>query len=562
MSALPTSALLPVAPSLRLRILLVSCAVVAFSAIWFALAFGRPLANPDEGRYAEIPREIVLLGDWVTPHLNGVAYIEKPPLQYWITAALYKLAGEGEWTARACTLLSAWLDVLLVFLLGRRLWSSRTGVLAAVLLASSVLHFAMGQVLTLDMTFTLLLTAMLSAFCLTQVNRSSAPRESRLWMLTTWLLLGLAVLTKGLAAIVIAAAVLGIYLFWQRDWAMLRTLRPVSGAAVFLVVTAPWFIEVARANPDFLRFFFIHEHFQRYLTDEAQRVEPSWYFLVVLVAGVLPWLPQMAAALWNGWRNDAPRGHFDIRRLLWIWCVFVVVFFSLSDSKLAPYVLPILPPLALLTASRESCLDVRALRISIGILVLLALTLPIYGLIVTHVNTDAIAVDAINGAWPAVAAFDLVAVAIAVWCWRCTQQGRPFRSIVGVAAAWFAGLAMLFATVGHHDGLRSGKSLAAQIPADLAAHAPIFSVQTYDQTLPFYLRRTMFLVDTHGELDYGLQHAAGNAIHDMARFEETWRALPDGIAVMPHRTYEDLRGRGLPMRVLGRDRHRVAVSRR
>jgi 4-amino-4-deoxy-L-arabinose transferase-like glycosyltransferase len=561
LSALSTSALLPVAPSLRLRILLVSCAVLAFSVIWFALALGRPLANPDEGRYAEIPREMVLLGDWVTPHLNGVAYIEKPPLQYWITAGLYKMFGEGEWTARACTLLSAWLDVLLVFLLGRRLWSSRTGVLAAVMLASTVLHFAMGQVLTLDMAFTFLLMAMLSAFCMTQLTRKAAPRESRLWMLAAWLLLGLAVLTKGLAAVVIAAAVLSIYLFWQRDWAMLRTLRPVSGAAVLLVVTAPWFIEVARANPDFLRFFFLHEHFQRYFTDEAQRVEPSWYFLVVLAAGVLPWLPQMMAALWNGWRSNTPLGQFDIRRLLWIWCVFVFVFFSLSGSKLAPYVLPVLPPLALLTASREASLDARALRISIGILVLLALALPIYGLVVKHVNADAIAVDAINAAWTAVAAFDLVALAIAVWCWRCAQQGRPFRSIVGVATAWFIGLAMLFATVGHHGGLRSGKSLAAQIPADLAAHAPIFSVQTYDQTLPFYLRRTMFLVDTHGELDYGLQHAAGNAIHDMARFEETWRALPDGIAVMPYRTYEEFRSRGLPMRILGRDKHRVAVSR-
>jgi hypothetical protein len=120
---------------------------------------------------------------------------------------------------------------------------------------------------------------------------------------------------------------------------------------------------------------------------------------------------------------------------------------------------------------------------------------------------------------------------------------------------------VLFATVGRQDSLRSGRSLAAQIPADLLARAPIFSVQTYDQTLPFYLQRTMFLVDWRGELDYGLRYAPGRTITDMARFEQTWRDLANGIAIMSHETYAQLDARGLPMRVLGRDRRRVAVSR-
>ena len=135
-------------------------------------------------------------------------------------------------------------------------------------------------------------------------------------------------------------------------------------------------------------------------------------------------------------------------------------------------------------------------------------------------------------------------------------------AIVGIGMAWFATLSLLFATVGHDEALRSGKSLAAQIPADLAAHVPIFTVQTYDQTLPFYLRRTMVMVDTHSELDYGLQYAPEVAIKDMARFEQTWRSQTDGIAIMTHTTYKQLDARGLPMRVLGKDKRRVAVSRR
>jgi len=540
---------------------LVTAGVVIFSVIWFALALGRPLAHPDEGRYAEIAREMVALDDWVTPHLNDLAYLEKPPLQYWVTALAYKLFGVGEWTARLSTMLSGWLNVVLVFLLGRRLWGLRAGVLAAVLLASTVLHFAMGQILTLDMSFTFLMTAMLCAFCMAQATRDSALRESRRWILASWLILGLAVLTKGLVAVVIAAAVLSIYVLWQRDWAVLRTMRPVAGLVVFVTVTLPWFIQVSHENPDFLQFFFIREHFQRYLTDAARRVEPWWYFLVILAAGVVPWLPQMAAALWHGWRSGAPRGQLDLRRLFWIWCVFVVAFFSLSGSKLAPYVLPVLPPLALLTASREQCIDPRALRVSIGLLLLLAVALPVYGLVAEFSSKDPRVLAVVNEAWPIILVFDLIALTAAMLCWRATRRGRSLQAIVGLAATWFLGLSVLFATLGRHDSLRSGRSLAAQIPADLVAHAPIFSVQTYDQTLPFYLQRTMFLVDWRGELDYGLRHAPGRTITDLARFEQTWRDLADGIAIMSHETYAQLDARGLPMRVLGRDKRRVAVSR-
>ncbi|MFC4314739.1 phospholipid carrier-dependent glycosyltransferase [Steroidobacter flavus] len=563
MSTLPRpAAALPVAARVRLQTLLVAACIVAFTIVWFSLALGRPLAHPDEGRYAEIPREMVLRGDWVTPHLNGVAYLEKPPLQYWATAALYKFFGEGEWTARLCTMLAAWLNVLLMFVLGRRLWGTRTGVLAAAFLGSTVLHFLMGQILTLDMAFTFLLTAMLCTFCMTQATRDSAPGESSHWMMATWILLALAVLTKGLAAIVIAGAVLTLYVIWQRDWAVLRTLRPVTGVVILAIVAVPWFYLAARANPEFLHFFFIEQHFQRYLTDAAQRIEPWWYFIAILAAGTLPWLPQMAGALFNGWRTESKPGQFDVRRLLWIWCVFVLVFFSLSNSKLAPYVLPVLPPLALLTASREECIDSRALRVSIGVLVLFAISLIVYCTGATHFTKDPVTLEAIEQGRIAVGTFAVIAFVTAVLCWRAAQAGRSARAITGLAAAWFIGFALLFSTVAKHESLRSGKSLAAQIPSDLAAHAPIFTVQTYDQTLPFYLRRTMFMVDTHGELDYGLRRAPGAAIPEMARFEQTWRELNDGVAIMTHECYARLEARGLPMRVLGRDKRRIAVSRR
>lgn len=535
--------------------------VAAASIVWFLLATGRPLTHPDEGRYAEIPREMLASGDWVTPHLNGVAYFEKPPLQYWATAIAYRVFGINEWSARFWTLLSGWLDVALVFLLARRLWGLRTAIVAAALLASTVLHFVMGQLMTLDMAFTCLMTAMLCAFCMAQVNRGLARSTSQWWMLASWALLALATLTKGIVAIAIAGSVIGLYVLWQRDWAVLRTLRPVLGSIVFAVIAVPWFVLAARANPDFLSFFFVHEHLQRYLTDNAQRVEPWWYFLVILAVGVLPWLPQMASALLHGWRANVARGHFDVGRLLWIWCAFIFVFFSLSNSKLAPYVLPIVPVLALLTAARKSHEDVRALRFSICTMLVCAVALVGYVVFAKSLHADAFVLELVERIRFAALAFGAVALATAIACWQASRRGHTIPVLLSLSATWFIGLSMIFATL-DHPALRSGRSLAAQIPPDLAAHAPIFSISTYEQTLPFYLKRTTVLVHVlRSELDFGLRYAPDRAIADRARFADLWQRLPDGIAIMPHKVYEEFRASGMPMRVIGRDRRLIAVSR-
>jgi 4-amino-4-deoxy-L-arabinose transferase-like glycosyltransferase len=418
----------------------------------------------------------------------------------------------------------------------------------------------MGQILTLDMAFTLLLTATLCSFCMAQVARESAPAASGRWMLATWLLLACAVLTKGIAAVLITGAVLSIYIVWQRDWTVLRTLRPIAGATLFLAVTAPWFIQVSRANPDFLQFFFVREHFERYLTDVENRIEPWWYFIAVFAAGALPWLPQMAHALLRGWRASAPRGHFDLQRLLWIWCVFVLVFFSLSNSKLAPYILPMFPPLVLLAAARQSQRSARGLQVSVAIMTLFALILLAACLAPALVSKDGEVAQIIQELRPLVAVYVVATLATAAVAWRAIGRQRFDHAVLGIAAASFLGLALLFGTVGH-EPLRSGRTLAAQIPAELAAHAPIYSVQTYDQTLPFYLRRAMILADTRGELDYGLRHAPEAGL-DMPGFEQRWRESPQAVAIMPHRSYSELSARGLPMRVLGQDQRRIAVSRR
>jgi len=171
--------------------------------LWFATLSLRPLFNPDEGRYAEIAREMLAGGDWVIPHLNGLAYIEKPPLQYWATALSLRVFGQSEFAARFYTALSALGTVLAVWLVAHRLWGSSAAWRASLMLSSMLLFLVMGQLLTLDMGLTLYLTVALAGFLLAQTGRRSSEFG---WMLLAWIATALGVLSKGLVAAAIPAA--------------------------------------------------------------------------------------------------------------------------------------------------------------------------------------------------------------------------------------------------------------------------------------------------------------------------------------------------------------------
>ena len=200
------------------------------SLVWLATLAGRPLFNPDEGRYAEIPREMLRGGDWIIPHLNGLDYIEKPPLQYWATAATYRLLGVSEFSARLYTALTALATVALIGFLAARLWGIGAGLRAAAVLCGMFMFVILGQLMTLDMSLTFWMTASLAGFLLAQHTRSA----ERGWMLLAWVTAALGVLTKGLVAAAIPAGVLVIYSLWMRDYSPWRKLHLGLGAAAVL----------------------------------------------------------------------------------------------------------------------------------------------------------------------------------------------------------------------------------------------------------------------------------------------------------------------------------------
>ena len=539
----------------RLKIFL----LLVFGLIWFSNLEYRKLVNPDEGRYAEIPREMVASGDWTTPRLNGIKYFEKPALQYWATAAAYSLFGEHEWTARLWSALTGFLGVLMVFFTGRRLFGAEAGWCAALVLGSSLLWVLIGHVNTLDMGVSFFLSAAVCAFLLAQHDAADARARTR-WMLAAWAALALAVLSKGLIGLVLPGATLVLYILIERDWRLPGRLRLAAGIALMLALTLPWFIAVSRANPEFFHFFFIHEHFERFLTKEHGRYQPPYYFVPVLFAGTLPWTVTLVDALVRAWKR-APDKNFQAQRFLLLWAAVVFVFFSASGSKLVSYILPMFPALALLIGARLPQLGARALAwqtlaAALAGIVLLALLPGIERYASRQVPAELYRDYA---AWLLVAGvLEIVgAVACASLAWRG-------RSAAALAVLAFAGLAFAQLALSGHESLSRANSayhIAQKIKTELKPGMPFYSVDTYDQSLQFYLQRSTTMVAYRDELGFGIAQEPEKFIPDLAQFETTWNAEREALALMSPDTYETFRSKGLPMRLVARDTRRVVVAR-
>jgi 4-amino-4-deoxy-L-arabinose transferase-like glycosyltransferase len=541
------------------RTLILRLTLATLTIAWFAFLGERALYDPDEGRYAEIPREMLQGTDWLTPHLNDLVYLEKPPLQYWMTAISFRLFGESETAARLATGIAGYLSLVIVFLLGRRLWGNAAGVEAVFLTGASALFVLLAHQLTLDMLLSFWLLACLACFLLAQLN-AHRDRRCRHWMLGSWTAMALAVLTKGLVAVLLPAATLILYALWQRDRDVLRRLYIRWGLPVFLVIAVPWFALAARANRGFIHFFFVREHLQRFLTPIEHRSEPGWFFMAVMGVGILPWLPQALAALARTWRLGEPRGQFDPVRVLWVWIVFTFLFFSLSDSKLIPYVLPIVAPLALLCASRR----IQDNRVSVVIGSMLSL--------IAGIALIAYA----DGAWQSRKHLNLapsmqggLAVTAALLCGASVvslalamRDGNSTRAQRTLCVGWlFTSFAVLVAGA-QVQTLFSARDLAAQLRLMVTAETPIYSVQMYDQSLAFYLQRPVTLVDYRDEFAFGLDRTPQLGIADLQQFSDRWRDLDEGYAVMRVGTEDLLRRQGLPMREIASFANRVVMSRR
>ncbi len=316
-------------------------ALLALLAVVWLEPPGSRLAEPDETRYAEIPREMLAAGDLVVPRLNGVPYFEKPPLLYWLNASSLRLFGETAWAARLPTRLAGLGTLVLVFLAAR---GRGLGGAAAVLFLAAPMGFLFSRTNLTDGLLTFFLTAALLAGR-GAVRRREIERPWRAMAALFGACAAAAFLTKGLIAVVLPA---GIFLVWAvatgRLATTFRTLVFSPAPLVFLVLALPWLLAVERRHPGFLDFFFVREHFRRFATGAARRPGPVYYFVPVFVLGFLPGMAFFVRGFRRGLRVSDD-GFFFV-----VWFAVVFVFFSASGSKLPPYLFPAIPAAAVLAA--------------------------------------------------------------------------------------------------------------------------------------------------------------------------------------------------------------------
>jgi 4-amino-4-deoxy-L-arabinose transferase-like glycosyltransferase len=524
--------------------------------LWLATLGMRPLFNPDEGRYAEIPREMLAGGDWIIPHLDGLAYIEKPPLQYWATALSLAVFGNNEFAARLYAALCALGTLALAYLMGTRVWGEDAGWRAAAVLCAMLMFLALGQLLTLDMSLTFYMTLSLAGFLLAQGDTAHARR----WMLLAWIGAALGVMTKGLVAAAIPAAVLVLYSLCCRDFSPWRKLHLKWGLPLFLIVTIPWHWLAAVRLSDFLQFFFVHEHFARYLTPIADRQEPWWFFGWVFLAGTVPWTLPTLRVLVGGWRERAASpGKFNARFFLWLWVIFIGVFFSLSDSKLMPYILPAMPPVALLITA----LPVSTLKRDFLITALVTVSVGAALLVATFYWSDLIPASGRAQYFLQLAKplRQIAAVLLMSGVFVAVQRRREAtRDSVFLGVGWALAWLLLIRAAAILAPIYSGVGLAAALQS-AEPDVPLYSVRTYDQTLPFYLGRTVTPVAYRGELSFGLGKAPLRALGQIDEFMRVWATESKGFAVMRKDTFKELAERKLPMRIVGGNLDYVVVAR-
>ena len=534
--------------------------LAACIALVFGLFLGtRPLSVPDEGRYAEIPREMLVLHDFVTPHLNGIKYFEKPPLFYWLQAGAIKvfnpliiqtehalqpkrnhyLSSISEWTVRLPNAIVALLGCLLVYASGRILFERRAGLLSAIILASSLLYFALARMVTLDMTLSICLSGSLLSFLVATNQSPSLGR--RLLFYSAYLFAGLAVLTKGLIGIVFPSMIIGLWILLSNQWRLLQQCYLPSGILLFLLIVLPWHILVQSRNPEFFQFYFIDQQFLRYSTLIAQRYRPNWFFIPIFIAGFLPWVcffPQAIVSHFpRNWQQFKEKNNY-IFLLLWVGIIFL--FFSFSHSKLIPYILPIFPALALLTGHYLSTHWQRNRAIKWGYIAIPLVWLSLGSIGILYVvNDPSITLSQIARLFLIIGYSVFLLNSIVASCFAIQKKPKMAFATLSIGSV----ISFLIVSMGIPQfDTRSIKPLVVVLKPLLKPRDKIVAYHDYYQDLPFYLNQRVFTVNVDGELTFGMQHQ--DTRHWMlqdANFWPQWNSLHDIYMIASKETYQQLK---------------------
>ena len=470
-----------------------------------------PLMDPDEGRNAEVAREMAQRGDFVVPHLNGLPYLDKPILFFALAALSIRGLGATELAVRLPALLSTYASVALVVAFGLQIFGRRKAALAGLVLATSPLVVGFARVVIFDSTLMLCASASLFAFY------RAWERDGAGWWVAGWAAAGLGVLTKGPIGVALPLLVNLAYA-WSCGERARRILHPL-GLLVFALVVAPWFFAVAARHPEFPHYAFVRETFERTTTNRMNRTGPPYYFLPLLLGGALPWalVPLSALPAWMRiWRERRGAGRAHAYLLLWI--AVPLLFFSLSQSKRPGYILPVFPAVALLCA--HASLEWPAARRRAA---WMAATLALLGALVVALGMGTISsriavpelAAALRAAAPVVCAIFLAAALASA---AALRLGSPLALIAGMALVP-ASIALsangVLSVMGNY---RSERALAETIRAAVPHEIRVVGVGVYPASLAYYLAAEIPVASARG------REFKSNYI---AEYESVLRERPD-----------------------------------
>lgn len=505
--------------------------LVAMPLLFYRL--GSPgLMDPDEGRYAEIAREMLALKDWLVPHLNFLPYLEKPPLAYWLTALSFQALGFSEFAARLPAALSALGGVFLTYFLGKAVWGGRTGFWAALILATCSGYVILGRLTILDMPLTFFLSLGLA------LGYLAYSRARRRLLVGAYLALGLAVLIKGPVALVLAGLIWGLWTLLDRRHSLTFWLHP-GGLVLLGAIILPWFILVAAKHPEFPRYFLWEHHVKRFVAGSIH-AKPLFYYGPVLLGLMLPWIWLLPWAL----LRVRPTAHPG-RLFLLLWAGVIVAFFSFSGGKLAPYILPALVPLALLLG--ESLAGLRdqpdrkrslGFTLSLAAWALTGTVLAILYFRPPESLSPKLAQAAVLG--PSLTVF-LVFLALTpafALAWR-----RPAPLFLGAVLL----CALLPGGMDRLSRVRSPRDMGLMVRSHWQPGAALVGVRLYSQSLSFYACQPFHLLEIPTELDFGRELRHNNGFYfstpaDMAAFAA---ARPKVFFFLKKKDYPELQ-EGLP----------------
>ncbi|HEY1232742.1 MAG TPA: glycosyltransferase family 39 protein [Candidatus Binatia bacterium] len=512
-------------------------AVVAF-VLLYRLG-GAALFEPDEGRNAEKAREILLLGDWVTPHENFYPVLDKPIFFYWLIALSYKLFGVSEWSARLPSLSAALGCVLLIYFFSRAHWGRWVALWSTLILVTTVEFFILARIVIFDMLLIFFQTVALLAFY--EAAHTENRRRRGALCLALYVALGAGTLVKGMIAFVIPGIVFFLFILLRGGWQILRRIYFIPGAAVFLAVVLPWYVQADARNQGYLIYYLWAEHFGRY-TGTFDRSEPWYYFIVVTLVGFFPWSLILPWIIKHFWR----RSWDDKTLYLMLWVCVPLLFFSASHSKLPHYILPIFPALSIMTGAtlvglyEQSASKLRAAIISVwvvqslnAIYLLLGFFYPV--ILAPKIRGRFSDVPHVLWLYAMISLLSLVYMARG----RRTQDRMP-QGVIYLVQAVALGIFFVFLAdvMISTASARSAKPTAMAVLSHLRGGEQVAFFETYLSGLPFYLdaKRPVWLI-THENKKrtfLGNYHANvkrldpltpwGEAIFNLDDFGQQWKS--------------------------------------